>query len=332
MDLLQKIVALLCVALPAARGAEALAPASGGAPPPQGEDFTGMDLDQLMRVKVPTVYGASKHEQKITEAPSAVTIVSREDIKQFGYRTLGDVLASVRGWYITSDRAYNFAGVRGVNRLGDFGGRLLLTVDGHRLNEPVYDSTFFGQDFPLDVDLIERVEVIRGPGSSLYGNNAFFGVVNVITRKGRDLKGLEASALGGDFSTYGGRASFGRHFTNGVEMLLSGSYYDTKGQETLPYEDLSGNPLPSNRHLDYERSSKFFGSVAYGDFTLEGLYGHREKAIAPGTWGTVFDDPRSQITDDRAFAELRFERDHRTPFPKCREQSPSRGGRTVPPG
>jgi len=298
---LRKPGALFCLGALFARGAKAESAVAA-------DDFTGLDLDQLIQVKVPIVYGASKHEQKITEAPSAVTIVTQEEIKQFGYRTLADVLRGVRGWYVTFDRSYNFAGVRGVNRLGDFGGRVLLTVDGHRLNEPVYDSTFFGQDFPLDVDLIERVEVIRGPGSSLYGNNAFFGIVNVVTRQGRAVQGVEASAFGGDYSTYGGRASYGQRFTNGVEVLFSGTYYDSKGQQDLPYRDLNGMPLASNRHLDYERSSQFFGSFSYGGLTLEGLYGKREKAIAPGTWGTVFDDPRTQITDYRAFAELRFQK------------------------
>ncbi|MCI0538448.1 MAG: TonB-dependent receptor [Verrucomicrobiales bacterium] len=300
----QKQALLLCLALPVASGTAAEAWVEA----PKDEDFTGMDLDQLMRVKVPIVYGASKHEQKITEAPSAVSIVTKDDIKQFGYRTLAEVVHGVRGWYITSDRSYDYAGVRGVNRLGDFGGRVLLMVDGHRINDPVYDAALLSQDFPLDVDLIERVEVIRGPGSALYGNNAFFGIVNVITRKGRDLDGVEASISGGDFSTYSGRASFGRQFANGLELLFSGTYYDSKGQQELPFEDLEGKPLPSNRHLAYKRASNFYGSLSYCDFTLSGLYGQREEAIAPGTYGTIFDDPRTQITDIRSFAELKYQK------------------------
>src|SRR5262245_16218864 len=77
----QKQALALCLALPAAYGAGPVVTVPG----PKNEDFTGMELDQLMQVKVPIVYGASKHEQKITEAPSAVTIVTKEDIQQFGY-------------------------------------------------------------------------------------------------------------------------------------------------------------------------------------------------------------------------------------------------------
>ena len=151
------------------------------------QDFMELSLEDLGSVKVPTVYGASKHEQVLTEAPSAVSIVTREDIQQFGHRTLGDLLRSARGFYVTSDRSYNFTGLRGVNRPGDFGGRVLINIDGHRLNEPVYDSAFTDTEFLLDLDLVDRVEIIRGPGSSLYGNNAFFTVINVVTRRGESL-------------------------------------------------------------------------------------------------------------------------------------------------
>ena len=137
------------------------APAKAEAKPAE-PDFTAMSLEDLGAIKVPTVVGASKHEQKITEAPSSVTIVTRQDIQEYGHRTPADVLNSVRGLYVTYDRAYTFLGIRGVNRLGDFGGRTLLNINGHRINEPIYDSSFFGYEFPLDVDLIDHVEIISG--------------------------------------------------------------------------------------------------------------------------------------------------------------------------
>ena len=76
-------------------------------------DYTELSLEDLGMIVVPIVVGASKHEQKITEAPSAVSVITAEDIRHFGYRTLGDLLRSVRGFYVTSDRAYNFTGLRG---------------------------------------------------------------------------------------------------------------------------------------------------------------------------------------------------------------------------
>lgn len=134
----------------------------------------------------------------------------------------------MRGFYVTYDRTYNCTGLRGVNRPGDFGGRALINIDGHRLNDPIYDSAFTDTDFLLDLDLVDRVEIIRGPGSSLYGNNAFFTVINVITRRGREVNGAEASASAGSYDTFTGRLSYGQKFrTNGVELLVSGSYLDS---------------------------------------------------------------------------------------------------------
>src|SRR6266699_2834590 len=76
-----------------------------------------------------------------------------------------------------------FCGVRGVNRPETYNSRVLLLIDGLRTNNNVYEQAMLGTEFPLDVDLIERVEIVRGPSSSLYGTSAFFAVINVITRK-----------------------------------------------------------------------------------------------------------------------------------------------------
>ena len=281
--------------------------AETGAPPKADEpDFTTLTLEELGGIKIPTVYGASKHEQKITEAPATVSIITRDDFQLFGYRTLADALRSVRGFYVTGDRGYTYPGLRGVNRPGDYGGGMLLMVDGHRLNDPVGDQAFNGGEFPLDVDLIDRVEVIRGPGSSLYGNNAFFGVINVITRRGRDLQGIEASATAASYDTYSGRLSLGHHFTNGVELLVSGTYLDSQGHDRLYYPEFSDINHGWAEHLDWERRGNAFASLVYGDFTLEGGYAHRVKALPTGAYSTIFNLAPNTLTDERAWGELRY--------------------------
>ena len=117
-----------------------------------------------------------------------------EDIDRFGYRTLADILRGVRGFYVTNDRNYSYLGVRGFSRPGDYNARVLLLVDGHRLNDNVFGSALIGTEFPLDIDLIERVEIIRGPSSSLYGTSAFFAVINVITKSGDGVRGSMSPA------------------------------------------------------------------------------------------------------------------------------------------
>src|SRR5690348_7133057 len=86
-------------------------------------DLTQLSLQQLMQIEVPTVFSASKFEQKATEAPSSVTVITSDETKRYGWRTLGDLLESVQGFYVTHDRSHEYLGVRGVN-LGDFNSRV----------------------------------------------------------------------------------------------------------------------------------------------------------------------------------------------------------------
>src|SRR5215469_5790964 len=165
------------------------AAADTGTASSQTPDYADMDISELMNIEV---VSASKFQQTASEAPSSVTVITSEEIKLYGYRTLADILASVQGFYVTYDRNYDFLGVRGVN-LGDFNSRVLLLVDGHRINNDLNDGAAIGTDFILDVDLIDHVEIVRGPGSVLYGDNAFFAVINVITRRADQVNGAEVS-------------------------------------------------------------------------------------------------------------------------------------------
>ena len=269
-------------------------------------DLTELNFEQLAGIKVASVYGASKHDQVETEAPSSVSIVTSDEIKKSGYRTLADILNGVRGFYTTYDGGYNFIGVRGINRPGDYGGRILVMVDGHRMNDPLYDSAASGTEFILDVDLIDRVEVIRGPGSSLYGNNAFFAVINVITRNGNSFNGAEASGAYANYDTYTGRLSYGNRFKNGVELALSGSYYQSEGHDRQTFPEFSSVNGGRADGMDGSWFASGFASIRYSDFTLEGGIVKRVKDLATAAYGAVFDDPRENVLDERAFAELKY--------------------------
>jgi outer membrane receptor for ferrienterochelin and colicins len=276
--------------------------------PSKSIDLTDLPLEALMNLDVPKVYAASKIEQKTTEAPSSVSIVTADEVKKYGYRTLADLLASVQGFYVSYDRNYDFLGVSGVS-LGDFNDRILLLVDGHRVNNNFNDGAAIGTDFILDLDLVDRVEIIRGPGSALYGDNAFFGVINVVTRQGRQLDGVEASGEYSSFDTYKMRATFGKLFTNGVEVMLSGTYYDSAGQSRLSYKEFD-TPIQNNgvaQNMDGDSSGSFFGSVGYGDLKLEGAFDHRVKTNPTAQYDlTTFDDPRLRTIDDRGYGALKF--------------------------
>ena len=269
---------------------------------PAGED--------LMFLEIESVYSASKYEQKVTEAPSKVSIITAEEIKRFGYRTFADLLNSLPGFYITNDRNYFYVGVRGFGVPGDYNTKILFLVDGHRLNENIYDSLSVNRGFIVDLDLIDRVEVVRGPGSSLYGNNAFFGVINVITKSGRSLDGVELSASAGSYDSYSGRLSYGKRFNNGMELLLSGTYYTSDGNSSLYYPEFD-SPETNNgiaRNVDDTESKSLFGKLALKDFILTGAYAKVEKGIPTGAYEVVFNDSRNRSKDSQAYIDLKYQR------------------------
>lgn len=266
--------------------------------------------------EIPSVSSASKYEQKVTEAPSSVSIITAADIRLYGYRTLADILRSVRSFYITYDRNYTFVGVRGFGRPQDYNNRIQLLIDGHRVNDNLYDMAAIGTEAAIDVDMIDRIEIIRGPGSSLYGSSAFFAVVNVLTKRGRSLKGAEVSGEAASGDAYKGRVSYGNRHRNGIEAILSGSVYDSKGRD-LYYPQFdpasgSGDPRAANNGIaenaDYDRYHGFFSKLSYLDVTVEGAYYSRTKGISSGVFFTDFNDPQNKTVDTRGYLDLRYER------------------------
>lgn len=271
-------------------------------------DLTAMSLSDLMKIPIVT---ASKIPQLSTEAPSSVTVITSDEIKRYGWRTLGDILESVQGFYISYDRNYDYLGASGVN-LGDFNSRILLLINGHRINNDLDDSAYVDTAFLLDVDLIDHVEIVRGPGSVLYGNNAFFGVINVITRQGNQVNGVEESGSYASYNAWSGRVTIGDQLTNsfakGLQFLVSGTLYHDDGVENLYYPQFN-TPSQNNgvaHNMDADGFGSFFGSVNYEDFTLEGGYIDRNKVNPTSQFGTTFDDPRFQTDDQRSYGTLKY--------------------------
>jgi iron complex outermembrane receptor protein len=273
----------------------------------QPQDISELPLEALMQLEVPEVYSASKYEQKATEAPSSTTVITSEEIKRYGYRTLADILESVPGFYTTDDRDYSYLGASGVN-FGNANNRILLLVNGHRINNDLNDSAAIDTSFILDVDLIDRVEIVHGPGSVLYGNNAFFGVINVITRQGSPEDNVEVSGMYGSYNSYSGRVTIGGQFTNGPQFLLSGTLYNDDGPENLfyPQFDTQSQNNGVAHKMDGDGFGSFFGSTSYKDFTAEGGYVNREKVNPTAQYDTTFDDPSLKTIDDRSYATLKY--------------------------
>lgn len=267
-------------------------------------DYTQMDLEQLLDVEIIT---ASKYSQKQSESASSVTVIDKRQIKQFGYRTLGDALRAVPGFFITNDHLYENAGVRGFDQAADYNGRMLVMIDGIRTNETIYDSAFLGNELPIDIDLLERIEVVRGPGSSMYGSNAFFAVVNLITRNGSDYQGGELSGSWSSFDSYKGRLSYGRKHDNGLEYLVSVNAFASDGP-SLGFQQAGRdtNPVVMTDALD-DKNRQFFAKAGWGNFSFEGGYGYRLRHMGGGIYGTSTNDGRTYSDEKVAFANLQYD-------------------------
>jgi len=263
-----------------------------------------LKIEDLTRVKV---YSASRHLEDVQQAPAAVTIVTRDEIQRYGWRDLDDVLRSLRGFYTSYDRLYSYLGVRGFLRPGDYNSRILVLLNGHRMNENVYDSA--PMELPLDLDLIDHIEVVRGPGSSLFGTNAVFGVVNIITRRPAADSAIEVSGTASSFTARNGRVT-AIDYRGKMSVLVSGDMSLDPGQSRLFFPEFAA-PETNNgfaENMDGTHSDNVFGDLQYGDFRLQGLYGDRRKKFPTASYGSIFNDPADQTEDQRAYLDGSFHR------------------------
>lgn len=265
-----------------------------------------MKIEDLSRVQV---YSASRHLEDIRKAPSSVTIITADEIHRYGWRTLGEALRSLRGFYLSDNLQYTYLGVRGFMRPGDDNPRILLLVNGHRLNDRLYDTAAVGTEFPLDLNLVDHIEVVRGPGSSLFGTNAVFGVINVITREVRDSGAVEMTGDTGSYWSRTGRTTVEGRYGD-IAGLLSVSSFRTAGEPQL-FFPVFASPATNNGYADSADGAHLeqaFADLRVGDLRLQGMLADRVKQFPTGAAGSAFNDPANRDNDARGYLDLSFER------------------------
>lgn len=264
-----------------------------------------MKLEDLSQVQV---YSASRHLEDVRRAPAAVSILTADQIRRYGWRTLAEALRSLRGFYISDNLQYTYLGIRGFMRPGDDNPRILLLVNGHRLNDRLYDTAALGTEFPLDLDLIDHIEVVRGPGSSLFGTNAVFAVINVITRHVDDEAALETVADTGSLWSRSGRTTLlGRR--GGFSGLLSASGFRTAGDPTI-FFPVFDSPATNNgeaMNADGDHYEQAFADLQRGDLRVEGMLADRIKQFPTGAAGSVFNDPANRDNDARGYVDVSYD-------------------------
>jgi len=190
------------------------------------------------------VVGAAKREQTLGNVASAVTVVSADRIRRFGYRTVSEAIAGVAGVYIQDTRLTQQVGIRGVQIPGGFNSRILVLVDGATLIEAWGAFAGVGYDSLVSIDDIARIEVIRGPVGAVYGTNAFFAIINIVTRgaaEGQRAWGRVAiNSINGVVTTAGFAAGEVNKQVRGSVLVMN------RFGESSQVDEISPDPLSSD--------------------------------------------------------------------------------------
>lgn len=275
--------------------------------------------------KTETIEGVSKHAEAPTETPATVTIVSREDIERYGFRTVADVLnfASL-GNFVNSDRRYDLAGDRGLFFFEDFNTRILVMLNGHSVNEPWANFAGIGRSMLVPLDLVDRIEIIYGPSSLLYGGYSLYGIVNVITKNGVSLPGSRVRVTGGSWGTGEVVASYGAAGTTGTwdapgtewNLMAAAGYYRTRGENLDPDRRDVGYPVsldggtiwggPESGN-DFERAPFLFFYGKRGDLSFMARAGYRKRGAPLAPYGAIYGRTDQTLRDEKSFGELRWD-------------------------
>ena len=252
------------------------------------------------------VQAASRRTESVEDAPTSVTIISREELRAFGYPTIADAVRGVRGMYVWDDHSYESIGVRGLGRLGSYGNRILVLIDGQPTNDDWLGSAYVGFDGRTDLADIERIEIVRGPGSVLYGTNAFSGVINLVTRYRGESPGAEAgvSAVGAGVGRGRFRAQARLGDDAGIWTSVAGAH--GAGEDlTFPALAGSGSPSGESRGADGFDAATLQGRVWWRWLTAQWFFHSHDKALPTGEYQTLIGDPATHQTDERGFIEAR---------------------------
>jgi len=258
-----------------------------------------------------TIEGVSKRAEALTETPATVTVIGRDDIERYGFRTLADVLnfASV-GNFTHNDRRYDFAGGRGLFFYEDFNTRVLVMLNGHPLNEPWNNFGGVGREMVVPLELAERIEIIYGPSSLLYGGYSLYGIVNVVTRNGETEPGRRLRLTGGSWKTGEALASFGRAGSaQGTpwSLLVAAGYYRSSGED-LDLEPIGASWGGPQSGTDFERAPFAFVHAQRGDFSMLLRAGYRRHGAPLAPYESLYGSTDEHVQDSKHLAELRWDR------------------------
>ena len=234
------------------------------------------------------VITASKAPEDIKKSAASISVVTDREIRRMGARELKDVLRSLPGFSFQDERhgSYDLE-VRGVMK--DAEQNILFLLNNHSINTNYWGG--IGPSYlPLTLDNIKRIEVIRGPGSALYGANAFSAVVNIITREPEEIEGFELNAKTGSYDTQQYNLLFGKRYGE-LGVSLNANYFETDTFRGYVAQDVqtqldqffgSQASLAPGRTNGSDQKYDLSLIVQYKDFRFDGVYAKRERVPSIG--------------------------------------------------
>lgn len=242
-----------------------------------------------------TVNIASKRAEDVKSAPSMITVITDNDIENMGAENLTDIMRIVPGFDIIKTGSFG-AVLMGARGYSDADNKIKVMLDGHSLNMP-YDggSAFFFDDIPLYN--VKKIEIIRGPGAALYGEDAFLAVINIITKRAADIDGIEAGAGFGSHDSQEYNAMFGKTVA-GVDVTGFARFFNTNGlSDTIKTDALAGQPS-SNTPGDTDDGRKNIDlnlSMEYKDIRFVAKYVNKDTEPFVGSNYVLTDDGENRF-------------------------------------
>jgi len=256
---------------------------------------------------------ATGAQQPVSKAPSVASVITAEDIKAMGATDIDEALETVPGLHVARSKdGYNpIYSFRGIS--SEFNPQVLMLINGIPITD-AYQGNRHGVWGGMPVQAIARIEVVRGPGSAVYGADAFAGVINIITKTRQDINGTEAGGRIGSFDTYDGWALHGGEWA-GFDVAAIVEYHDTQGQESI---------IDADAQTNFDKLFGTHASLAPGPVNLSrqnvdarldlsrehwrfrgGLQSRGDQGISPGSAQTL--DPNGRYASDRWNADLNYD-------------------------
>ena len=229
-----------------------------------GAEYPELSPEELAWIEIPEVITPARIAQPITEAPSSISIITAEEIHRSGLTNIPDILRRLAGVDVMALSPSDInVGIRGLN--STVSNTLLVMIDGRSVYMDFYGTTIWST-LPILLDEIKRIEVVRGPGSALYGANAFSGVINIITKTPEEQKDTLISASAGTKNTYRGTAITAGNIEDlGYKLSLGWKeegFWEDSNRKALENLIANGNV---NYRIDDEKELRFGAGVNSGE-------------------------------------------------------------------